>query len=342
MGAALAGRAHLAATQRLKRAFPGFALCAAVGALAYVAGRLVPIVGAPVFAIVFGAALAALWKPPARFESGIRTAGRAVLQIAIVALGLTLQLREVFVVGAGSLPVMLGSAVVTLAAAYVVGRMLYVEPNLRRLLGVGTTICGGSAIAALAGVIEVSQAEFAYAISTVFLFNIIAVLIFPWIGHAFALSPHAFGLWAGTAVNDTSSVVATGFSYDRAAGNYAVIIKLTRTLLIVPIVLFYAGKRAWTQHAKERIAWRAIVPWFIVWFLVAVAVNSLVPIPAAAHAAIAQVALVLIIFALSAVGLAVDVRAMRRVGVRPLLLGLILWGVIACTSLAIAHAYGLK
>ncbi|HET7815311.1 MAG TPA: putative sulfate exporter family transporter, partial [Candidatus Baltobacteraceae bacterium] len=229
---------------------------------------------------------------------------------------------------------------ITLAAAYVFGKMLATDRDLRRLLGVGTTICGGSAIAALASVIDVDENDLAYAISTVFAFNIVAVLIFPWIGHALALSPHAFGLWAGTAVNDTSSVVAAGFSYDRAAGNYAVIVKLTRTLLIVPLVLFYAGKRVWSHRAGEKtVPWRSIVPWFILWFVLAVAVNSILPLPESAHAAISQIALILIIFALAGVGLSVDAKAMRAAGFRPLLLGLLLWATIALSSLGLARVF---
>lgn len=328
----------------MNRLIPGFLLCAGIAAAAYVLGRLVPIVGGPVFAIVIGAAVASVRKPDVRFVPGIKFGARSVLQIAIVVLGLTLQLREVVAVGGHSLPVMIGSAVITLAAAYIFGKMLGTDRDLRRLLGVGTTICGGSAIAALASVIDVDETDLAYAISTVFAFNIVAVLIFPWIGRALALSPHAFGLWAGTAVNDTSSVVAAGFSYDKIAGNYAVIVKLTRTLLIVPLVLFYAGKRVWSHRSAEAgkpVPWRSIVPWFILWFVLAVALNSIVPIPDSAHGAISQIALLLIIFALAGVGLSVDAKAMRAAGFRPLLLGLLLWTTIALSSLGLARLAGI-
>lgn len=326
----------------MNRLIPGFVLCAVIAAAAYGLGRLVPIVGGPVFAILIGAIIASIRKPDARFVPGIKFGARSVLQIAIVVLGLTLQLREVLAVGGHSLPVMLGSAVITLAAAYVFGKMLGTDRDLRRLLGVGTTICGGSAIAALASVIDVDETDLAYAISTVFAFNIVAVLVFPWIGRALALSPHAFGLWAGTAVNDTSSVVATGFSYDRIAGNYAVIVKLTRTLLIIPLVLFYAGKRVWSQRSGEKaVPWRSIMPWFILWFVAAVALNSVVPVPESAHGVISQIAVLLIIFALAGVGLSVDAKAMRAAGLRPLLLGLLLWATIALSSLGLARISGI-
>ncbi len=240
--------------------------------------------------------------------------------------------------GLHSLPVMLGTAAITLCAAYALGRLLRIERDLRRLLGVGTTICGGSAIAALSSVIDVNETQVAYAISTVFLFNIAAVLTFPWIGHLIALSQHAFGLWAGTAINDTSSVVAAGYVYGHAAGNEAVIVKLTRTTLIVPLVLFYAGKRIWdARTAGGNVDWNKIVPWFIAWFLAAAVINTFGLVPPGAHAAITQAALFLIVTALTGVGLSANARAIRAAGVRPLALGFLLWATIALSSLAIAH-----
>jgi uncharacterized integral membrane protein (TIGR00698 family) len=298
----------------------------------------VPVVGGPVFGIVLGMLFACARPPGAALRPGISFAGRFVLQMSIVLLGATLQLQQIARSGAESLPVLFGSAIVTLAAAYVSGRLLGIDRDLRRLLGIGTTICGGSAIAALASVIAVDETQVAYAISTVFFFNVVAVLTFPWIGHLIALSQHAFGLWAGTAVNDTSSVVAAGYVYGNDAGNAAVIVKLTRTVLIVPIVMFYAGKRMWqARSAAERVPWRRIVPWFIVWFAAAALLNTAGAIPPAAHAAIAQAAMFLIVVALCGVGLSVNGAAIRAAGARPLLLGLLLWIVIAVTSLAIAH-----
>jgi uncharacterized integral membrane protein (TIGR00698 family) len=316
----------------------GLVLCLAVAVIAFLLGRLVPVVGGPVFGILIGALVATLHRPSPHAAPGIRFAGKQLLQLSIVLLGATLQLNEVWQGGLHSLPVMLGTLVITLAAAYVFGNALGIERDLRRLLGVGTAICGGSAIAALSSVIDVDRTDVAYAISTVFLFNIAAVLTFPWIGHALALSQTAFGLWAGTAINDTSSVVAAGFAFGHAAGTNAIIVKLTRTALIVPIVLFYAGKRVMAMRARgERVDWNAIVPWFVLWFLGAAVVNSVFPLAPRVHAAITQCALALIVIALSGVGLSTDARAIRAAGVRPLALGAILWALIAISSLAIAH-----
>jgi uncharacterized integral membrane protein (TIGR00698 family) len=330
-----------ALTQRRVRAhpaLPGFLLCLLVAAIAYGLGRAFPIVGGPVFGIILGACVALTRRPAAALRPGIKFASKQVLQVSIILLGFNLQLQQVVGGGLRSLPVMFGTLAIVLVAAYVFGKLLGLDRDLRRLLGVGTAICGGSAIAALSSVIEVSETDVAYAISTVFLFNIAAVLLFPPIGHFLALSQHAFGLWAGTAINDTSSVVAAGFVYGHDAGNQAVIVKLTRTTLIIPIVLFYAGKRIWhARSSGEGVNWARIVPWFILWFVGAAVLNTLGVVPAGLHAAVAQTALFLIVVALSGVGLSADADAIRTAGARPALLGLILWIAIAISSLAIAH-----
>jgi uncharacterized integral membrane protein (TIGR00698 family) len=314
------------------------ALCVAIAIAAFVFGRALPIVGGPVFGIVMGMLVAMLAKPGPRFLRGIKFAAKQLLQLSIVLLGATLQLGEVVGSGLHSLPVMLGTLVIVLTAAYVLGRVLHIDRDLRRLLGIGTAICGGSAIAALSSVIDVNEAEVAYAISAVFLFNVAAVLTFPWIGHLMQLTQHAFGLWAGTAINDTSSVVAAGYVYGHPAGNEAVIVKLTRTTLIIPIVMFYAGKRIWkVRKSGAGVNWPKIIPWFILWFLIAAVLNTLGAIPTVAHPAITQAALFLIVVALTGVGLSANAQAIRAAGVRPLALGFLLWAAIAASSLAIAH-----
>lgn len=320
----------------------GLAACIALAVPAYAMGRFIPTVGGPVFGIVFGMILAFAVRFPPSFRPGIRFAARSVLQFSIVLLGATLPLGQVASSGLHSLPVLFGSAAITLAAAYLFGRMLGIDRDLRRLLGIGTTICGGSAIAALSSVIEVSETQVAYAISTVFCFNVLAVLTFPWIGRLLQLSQHAFGLWAGTAINDTSSVVAAGFVYGKAAGASAIVVKLTRTALIVPVVLFYAGKRMWeARRDAEPVPWRQIIPWFILWFLLAALLNTIGAIPRSALPGITQSAIFFIVVALCGVGFSVNAAAIRAAGARPLMLGLLLWVTIAVSSLAIAHAAGI-
>lgn len=301
-------------------------------------GHFVPLVGAPVFSLLLGAIVASVQMPGDMFTPGIRVAGKQLLQLAIVLLGGTLAVGQIARVGLRSLPVLLGTAVITLVAAFLFGKILGIDRKLRRLLGVGTTICGGSAIVALAAVIDVDQADVAYAISTVFLFNIAAVLTFPWIGHALALSAHAFGLWAGTAINDTSSVVAAGYAFGHDAAKEAIIVKLTRTTLIIPLVVFYAGKRLFSARGDSAVRWMAVIPWFIVWFVAAALLNTFGLIPARAQPALSNAALFLIVVALAGVGLSTNLTAIRAVGVRPLILGALLWITIACSSLIIARA----
>lgn len=297
------------------------------------------------FAIILGAGLASVARPAASLAPGFAVAGRGVLQASIVLLGTGLSLGQVIRVGGGSLPVMLGTLAVALIGAWAFGRLLGVPGDVRTLIGVGTGICGASAIAAATAVIEAAETDVAYAIGTIFAFNIVAVLIFPAIGHLLGLSEHAFGLWSGTAINDTSSVVAASFSYGAAAGPYGVVVKLTRTLMILPICV---GLAAWhgrrtassTGTPGARLPWRRMFPLFIVGFLAASALDTAGAIPVGWHPALARIGVFLISVALAGIGLAIRVATLRRAGSRPLLLGAVLWAAVAISSLLLQAATG--
>jgi uncharacterized integral membrane protein (TIGR00698 family) len=334
---------------------PGLALAVGIAALATVIGHFVPLVGGPVSGIVIGVALATMLKVGARLRPGIQTASRFVLQLSVVILGSQLSLAQIAKVGLESLPVMLGTLVVCLAAAWLIGRWLGITGDLRTLIGVGTGICGASAIAAVTPVIGAVSIDVAYAISTIFLFNIAAVLVFPLLGHLLGLSQHAFGLFAGTAVNDMSSVVATATTYGAAATNFAVIVKLVRTLMIIPITLVLA---AWAGHRiasqapgaaadvrvardRRRVNVFRLVPWFLIGFVFVAAINSLGLIPAAAHPQLSAVSVFLITVALSAIGLSTDLAGFRRAGAKPLIMGACLWIIVSGTSLGLQFATGL-
>jgi uncharacterized integral membrane protein (TIGR00698 family) len=315
---------------------PGAGLCLAVAVVATLLGWALPVIGGPVFAILLGLAIASIRALPAPFEPGIAFASKTLLQWSIVLLGAHLSLSQIARGGLASLPVMLGTLAIVLVMAYVVGRLLGIDRDLRRLLGIGTAICGGSAIAALSGVIEVDRSDVAYALGTIFAFNVVAVLTFPALGHLMGMSQSAFGLWAGTAINDTSSVVAAAFAYGSVAGSAAVVVKLTRTLLIVPIVGYYAWRRI-ASHEGGPVNWMAVFPWFILWFLIAAALDSLGWIPPAWQDPIQHLALFAIVVALAGVGLSSDLGRIKAAGLRPLTLGAILWVTIAVSSLAIAR-----
>ncbi|MFG2937800.1 YeiH family protein [Streptomyces sp. NPDC048282] len=321
---------------------PGLAMSFAVAVAATVIGKLVPIVGSPIPGIVIGALLAVVVKPGRRLRPGMGSASKTVLQMSVVVLGCNLSLRQIARAGTESLPVLFGTLVVCLAAAFAFGRRLKISGRLTTLIGVGTGICGASAIAAVTPVIGAVGAEVAYAVSTIFVFNIAAVIVFPVVGHMLGLSQHSFGLFAGTAVNDTSSVVAAATTYGNAAGSYAVVVKLTRTLCIIPVCLTLAAleqrraRREGTvaQDAKRVRVW-SLVPWFLVGFLLTATANTLGLIPDAAHPVFGETSAFLITVALSAIGLSTDIPSMRRAGSRPVLLGGILWVVVSGTSLVL-------
>lgn len=342
-------------------ALPGVALAVVIGIAATLVGRAVPVVGGPVPAVLLGALVGWLVRRRRQqddgtadlggLQPGVKFASSRVLQAAVVLLGAQLSIGEVLRIGGETLPVMLTTLVVCLVAAWGIGRLLRVSSTLRTLIGVGTGICGASAIAAVTPVVGAASAEVAYALSTIFLCNIAAVFVFPLVGHALGLSQHAFGVFAGTAVNDTSSVVATATVYGRQATDTAVVVKLVRTLMIIPIVIGLAGLEArrtarmqpGTADGPRRaggVRVLRLVPWFLIGFLVVVLLRTTGVLPAAAAPGFSAAATFLITVALGAVGVSTDFAALRRAGFRPMLLGIALWVLVAGTSLGVQAAFG--
>jgi uncharacterized integral membrane protein (TIGR00698 family) len=346
-------------TGPVRRLGPGLLLTLAVAVVATAAGTAVPVVGAPVVAILLGAAVRAVggnrrWWP--RVRPGTAFAGKRILQAAVVVFGFGLSLGAVAKVGLTSLPVMLGTLAVCLLGAWLFGRALGVSNDLRALIGSGTGICGASAIGAVSPVIAATEATTAYAVSTIFVFNVAAALLFPPLGHLLGLSDQGFGLWAGTAVNDTSSVVAAGYTFSQAAGDHAVVVKLVRSLMIVPVVSGISAlwrRRAASAAAPDdgvpaeavrkpaRARLLRLVPVFLWLFLVAAAANTIGLVPAGAHHALGVLATFLVAVALAGVGTGIGVADFRRAGPKPLLLGGILWVLVAATSLGVQAVTGL-
>ncbi|HUW78422.1 MAG TPA: putative sulfate exporter family transporter [Candidatus Nanopelagicaceae bacterium] len=340
----------------VKERIPGLFLAFIIAAVATLIGRMIPLVGTPVICIVIGVIIAAVRKPGALFRPGIVTSSKLVLQISIVVLGSQLSLGQIMRVGFTSLPVMLGSLSVCLIGAYWIGKWLGIVGDLRTLIGVGTGICGASAIAAVTPIIGAASVDVAYAISTIFLFNVTAVLTFPLIGHLLGMSQHSFGLFAGTAVNDMSSVVAASSTYGTAAANYGIVVKLTRTLLIIPISLALASlahRRAnkvspldapldpvKLATANVHVRLGRLVPWYLIGFLLVATANSLGLVPLRIHHSLTLVSLFLIAMALAAIGLTTDLPALRRTGPRPLILGAALWVLVSLTSLGLQLVTG--
>ncbi len=333
-------------SERIFRLLPGVSLTAAVAATATLLGGFIPVVGAPVIAILFGIAISLMRRPSSRLTPGIAFTSKKLLQTSIVLLGFGLSLGQVLTTGAQSLPVLLGSLAGSLGMAWFAGRLLGLPNDLRTLIGVGTAICGASAIAATDAVIDADEADVSYAIATIFTFNVVAVLLYPSLGHAFGFSQHAFGLWAGTAINDLSSVVAASTTYGHTAAAYGVIVKLTRTLAIIPIALFLAGRRGRCRTgapgaaSAKRGDFRHILPLFIVVFVLAVALNTIGLVPAGLHHPLSDVSLWMITAALGAIGLSTDIGHIRRAGLRPLALGAILWLTVGLVSLGLQAMTG--
>lgn len=319
---------------------PGIAFAVAIATVATFIGRTIPVIGAPVICIVIGVVIATVRRPSEKFRPGIATSSKLILQISVVVLGSQLSLKEIVKVGFTSLPVMLGTLIVCLAGAYWIGKWLGIVGDLRTLIGVGTSICGASAIAAVTPIIGAASVDVAYAISTIFLFNMTAVLTFPFLGHLLGLSQHSFGLFAGTAINDMSSVVAASTTYGSVAASYAIVVKLTRTMLIIPISLGLATlerRKHSAGSANPDVHVARLVPWYLIGFLVVASANSVGLIPQGIHHALVQISIFLISIALAAIGLSTDVAGFRRTGHRPLLLGGILWVLVSTTSLFLQY-----
>lgn len=323
----------------------GLAFLIALGA--QTVGKAYPEIGAPILAIVFGIALTFVIDK--RFlktlEPGLRFASKTLLQISIVLLGANLDMYELIVIGHQSLPVLLGTLFIALSTGFLLGKVARIPWKLATLITVGTAICGASAIAAVAPVVAASTGEVAYSISTVFLYNMMALVIFPAVGKLVQMNELAFGLWSGTAINDTSSVVAVAFSYSETAGKFATAVKLARSTMILPIVLVLALYMVWKQPTiaepetaatRERpLYWKNAFPWFILYFLVASITYSVGIIPEFLANNLSSAGRFLMVVALAAVGLSSNFGQLRSTGFSPLLLGFVVWLVTAVSSLVI-------
>ncbi len=322
--------------KKIVNKLPGIALAAVIAVPAWYIGKLVPVVGSPVLGILFGMILA-FWKRPEMLNEGISYTSKKLLQYSIILLGFDMNLFNVFKTGKQTLVLMAFTLTASFLTAYFVGKLLKLDGNTKTLIGVGSSICGGSAIAATAPVIHADDAEVAQSISTIFLFNVIAAFLFPFLGHVLGMSDQSFGLWAGTAVNDTSSVVAAGYTFSNAAGNLAVIVKLTRTLMIVPVTLVLAIYTSHKAKGKEKGSYSLvkIFPWFVLGFIAASVINTFVALPAGMGSFLAQAGKFVIVMAMAAIGLNTNLVKLVKNGGKPILLGGICWAVLAVTSIAV-------
>ena len=307
----------------------GFALCAMF------LGTLFPIIGSSVFALILGILLNELIDLPENSRPGLNWSGKKLLQYSIIFMGFSLPIETVASTGLSSLKISLPTITVAFLAAIIFGRVFHLKSHLRTLIGFGTAICGGSAIAAAAPIIEADEEEIALSMSTIFFFNILAVFIFPVLEHIWHMSNFHFGLWSGTAINDTSSVVAAAFSYSKAAGEMATIVKLTRALMIVPVCLGLIGLKLYRtkQQGSKKGILKKIVPWFIIWFIVASLLSSIGLVPKVVIPYLKEISQLFMAMALVGIGSKVSWKQFRSAGSAPLLVGLIAWFCVAGSSL---------
>lgn len=342
-----------------KGMWKGVLFCLIVAVPAWLLGKQFEVVGGPVFAILIGMVLAL--AVPARagepLQRGVKFTSKRILQYAVILLGFGLNLAQIAQVGATSLPIIVSTITTSLVVAFVLCRALKIPGKISTLIGVGSSICGGSAIAATAPVIDADDEEIAQAISVIFLFNVIAALVFPTLGGMLGLTNEGFGLFAGTAVNDTSSVTAAAAAWDgmHPGANTldaATIVKLTRTLAIIPITLALAF---WQMRLARRAAsagegageaagtfdLKKIFPFFILFFVLASVVTTVFALPAAVTAPIKELSKFFIVMAMAAIGFNTNIVKLVRTGGKPILMGLACWVAIACVSLGMQHVLGI-
>jgi len=302
---------------------PGIVFCVALSVPAWYIGQNFPVIGAPVAGILVGILASNLFGIHGALKPGIQAGSKKVLQMGIVLLGFQMDLNNLMILGPGAIFVIASVMITSFLAARFAGAATGVSRNGKILIGVGSAICGGSAIAAAAPVIEASDEEVASAVSTIFLFNVIAALTFPAVGRMVGMSDVQFGMWAGSAINDTSSVVAAGYSFSEAAGKTATVVKLVRTLMIIPVVFGLALFRARSgkQGAGPHCSFAKMFPWFVAGFLLACAVNSTNMLPPAATSLWGQTGKFFIITAMVAIGCGANLRTLLRQGSRTVLLG---------------------
>lgn len=333
--------------KQLKKQALGIGFCLLIAVPAWLLGKWLPVVGGPVFAILMGMCLALMIKEQPALEPGVKYTSKKILQYAVILLGFGMNLTDILEKGKQSLPIILATIITALVIAFVMYKVLKMDSKISTLVGVGSCICGGSAIAATAPVIDADDEEIAQAISVIFLFNVIAALIFPSLGGVLGLSNEGFGLFAGTAVNDTSSVTAAATAWDGIHGSNtleaATIVKLTRTLAIIPITLVLAlwQAKAAGQEAGGTFQIKKIFPFFILFFILASVITTVFSLPGFVTAPIKELSKFFIIMAMAAIGFNTNLVKLVKTGGKPIFMGFCCWVGISVVSLLMQKALGI-
>jgi len=308
----------------------GLLVCLIISIISWILGSFLPVIGAPVFAIFIGMILHPFLTSYKQLDAGLTYSSKKLLQYAVILLGFGLNISQVFAVGKSSLPVILSTISIALIVAFFFQRLFNLDTKLATLIGVGSSICG------------------AQAISVIFFFNVLAALIFPTLGSWLHLSNEGFALFAGTAVNDTSSVTATASAWDSLYNantlEPATIVKLTRTLAIIPIVLFLSYWQSRQQGNNQGVKLKKIFPVFILYFILASLLTTLLTsfgVSNSFFSPLKQLSIFLIIMAMSAIGLKTNLIAMIKSSGKSILLGALCWIAIILTSLGVQLLIGI-
>lgn len=341
----------------IKDNWKGLVLCLCIAVPSWFLGKQFPIIGGAVIAILAGMILTIFIKNKTPFESGVKFTSKKILQWAVILLGFGLNLRVILETGKQSLPIILSTITVSLMIAFVLHKLMHIPGKISTLVGVGSSICGGSAIAATAPVIDADDEEVAQAISVIFFFNVLAALVFPTLGKLIGFSTvsgDAFGIFAGTAVNDTSSVTAAASTWDNmwnlgsATLDTAVTVKLTRTLAIIPITLVLAFLRTRSEKSSgaegKKVSLKQIFPMFILYFIAASVITTIAVscgVDAGIFSPIKELSKFFIVLAMSAIGLNTDIIKLIKTGGKPIVMGFCCWVGITAVSLVMQHVMGL-
>ena len=339
----------------IKENSPGILLCLAIALPSWFLGKHFPVIGGPVIAIIAGMIITLLIKNKSRLDPGIKFTSKKILQWAVILLGFGLNLNVILKTGAQSLPIILITIGVSLIISYILCKVMRIPAKISTLVGVGSSICGGSAIAATAPVIDADDEEVAQAISVIFFFNVLAALLFPQFGTFLGFdttSGEAFGIFAGTAVNDTSSVTAAASTWDAMYQlgsqtlDKAVTVKLTRTLAIIPITLVLAFIR--TKKAKDagngKVDMKKIFPFFILYFVLASVITTVASgmgISSAVFNPIKELSKFFIILAMAAIGINTNIVKLVKTGGKPIFMGLCCWIGVTAASLLMQYVMGI-
>ena len=327
----------------------GVGICFAVAGLSILVEGLIPgdVLGASIVALFMGTIINSFFHP-AWIKPALKFTSKRILKAAIILLGASLSVGTILSVGKMTFFVMLFTFAMCFGGGYFIRKLFGLNWKLSNLISAGTGICGGSAVAAIAPVIDADDKDIAFAMSSTFLFDMVMIALYPLMGKALGMSDIAYGIWAGTSVNDTASVVASGYAFSEAAGDFATMVKLTRTIAIIPTVLVFAyiGTRIKQKELKEsgngqKVNLVKIVPWFIGGFLLLAVLNSVGFIPAPVSGLMKRASKFLMVTALAAIGLNTSITDFKKAGLAPMFYGVTIDTLVTLTALAVIWSMGL-